>query len=139
MYLFLFLLTLFYCITNVLCNHQFHSCVGYCNSNLFVENSCFCNDDCMHKNNCCFNFLMVCSSESSNSTTHKAINATMNSIFNNTLNNTFNNTFNNLNEEESYYLRKNTSNNIYEKSFYLNIFLLIVLFNLYMYLKTRNY
>ena len=132
MYLFLFIL--FYCVFNVYGNHQFHSCIGYCNTNLFVENSCFCNDDCINKNNCCFNFLMVCSSDFSNNTIHKPINSIMNSVFNNSLNNSLNN----LNEKESYYLRKNTSNNIYEKSFYLNIFILIILFNLYMYLKTQN-
>ena len=134
MYFFLFLLTLFY-IKSIDCNHQFHSCLGYCNSNLLIENSCSCNDDCLHKNNCCFNFLMICSNDSSNNTIHKTVNVTMN----NTSNDIFNNTLNHLNKEKSNYLRKNTSNNIYEKSFYLNIFILIVLFNLYMYLKTRNY
>ena len=134
MYLFLFFLISFY-FGNVNCNHQFHSCVGYCNTNLMVENSCFCNDDCLHKNNCCFNFLMVCSDDSSNNT-----------IMNNTLNNLYNSnqTLNHVSQEKSYYLRKNTSNNIYEKSLfekilYLHVFLFIILLNLYMYLKTRNY
>jgi hypothetical protein len=134
MYLFLLFLISFY-LRNINGNHQFHSCVGYCNTNLFVENSCFCNDDCLHKNNCCFNFLMVCSDDSSNNT-----------IMNNTTNNLYNHnnqTLNHVSQEKPYYLRKNTSNNIYEKSLfekilYLHVFLFIIILNLYMYLKTRN-
>ena len=132
MYYILILLILFFCFINIQCNHQFHSCIGYCNSNLYVENSCLCNDDCLHKNNCCFNFLMVCSNDSNftnNTIQIKDIN----------MNNVSNKIIDNLNQKKSYYLRKNTLNNIYTKSFYLNIFLVILLLILFMYIKNRNY
>ena len=109
------------------------SCKGFCNSNKLVQNECMCNDDCIHNNNCCIDFFMICTSE----------NIQNNSLFNETLMNEslMNKTL--MNETYTNYLRKNINknyeqeqeNNLFNIFIYLHLFIIIVIFNVYLMIK----
>jgi len=113
----------------ILCFYQTistKSCNGYCNTNILVENICMCNDECMHNNNCCMDFFMVCTS-------------------NENITNSYNITINDVNNTTNY-LRKNDqfeynqfeykiNDNIVKYVVYLNLIICIILFNIYMYFR----
>ena len=126
-YFILFLLFLF---TQIDISISKKSCNGFCNTNKLVQNECMCNDDCIHNNNCCIDFFMVCPSKDENT-------STLNISIPISLNNyTYSN-----------FLRKNINKNygqeqeqyLFNKLIYLNLLIFIIIFNIYMYIKTQNY
>ena len=85
-----------------------------------------CNDECMHNNNCCMDFFMICTS-------------------NENITNSYNTTLNDVNNTTKY-LRNNDqfeynqfgykiNDNIVKYVVYLNLIICIILFNIYMYFR----
>lgn len=126
MYSITFIFFFIFCITIATSKK---SCYGFCGTNILVENNCMCNDECIHNNNCCIDFFMACSSNES-----KNITNIMNITNNSTKIETIHYLRTKLNNE---YINEidQKNNYIFECILYLHLIIVIILYNVYMYLK----
>ena len=112
------------------------SCVGFCGTNILVENNCMCNDDCIHNNNCCMDFFMACSSNESKNITNIMNNTKIMNITNNSTKiETIHYLRTNLNNEYINEINQQNNNYIFECILYLHLIIVIILYNVYMCLK----